>query len=66
MSPGVTLSVHLWRGCGGDTQRDLFLWRWRLGFATVAVERTDVLTAYRKLRGTVVDAVAMTEPREGR
>lgn len=51
MSPGITISIHFWRGFGPDTQRDLFYWqRLRLGFLTIAIERRDPLAAYRKLR----------------
>lgn len=57
MSPGITLSLHWWRGCGPDIQRDLFWWRYRLGFLTVAVERADLLSAYRKLRTAIERAV---------
>jgi hypothetical protein len=57
MSPGITLTAHLWRGIGEDAQRDLFFWRYRLGFVTVAVERQDVLAAYRLLRGVIEQRV---------
>lgn len=61
MSPGITLSLHWWRGFGGDIQRDLFWWRYRLGFLTIAVERADVLAAYRKLRAAIVDRIHRDE-----
>ena len=58
MSPGISLSVHLWRGFGFDAQQDLFFWwRFRLGFLTVAVERVDVLEAYRKLRKAIAERI---------
>jgi len=64
MSPGITLSVHWWRGWGQDQQRDLFWWRYRLGFLTVALERADTLTAYRKLRVAIEARIRRDE--EGR
>lgn len=64
MSPGITFSLHWWRGFGPDIQRDLFWWRYRLGFATVAVERADTLAAYRKLRIAIEQRVRRDE--EGR
>jgi hypothetical protein len=57
MSPGITVSLHLWRGIGGDVQRELFSWRYRFGFVTVAIERTDILAAYRKLRIVIEERV---------
>lgn len=63
MSPGITIFLHLWRGIGGDAQRDLFWWRYRLGFVTLAVEHADTLTAYRKLRVTIEERVAADEAR---
>lgn len=66
MSPGITLSLHWWRGIGADRQADLFYWqRVRLGFVTVALERTDTLTAYRKLRIAIERAVERADM-EGR
>lgn len=64
MSPGISLSLHWWRGFGPDVQPDLFWWRYRLGLATVSVERADLLAAYRKLRAAIVDRIAKDE--EGR
>lgn len=65
MSPGISLSLHWYRGFGLDAQQDLFfLWRFRLGFVTVALERVDWLTAYRKLRADIVARVE--HDREGR
>lgn len=57
MSPGITVSLHWWRGWGRDTQRDLFWWHLRLGFLTISLDRTDTLTAYRKLRVSIERAV---------
>lgn len=58
MSPGITISIHFWRGFGPDTQCDLYYWqRFRLGFVTVSLDRTDTLTAYRKLRVSIERAV---------
>lgn len=61
MSPGITLSVHWWRGWGLDQQRDLFWWRYRLGFLTVALECADTLSAYRKLRVAIEARVHQDE-----
>jgi hypothetical protein len=58
MNPGITLSVHFWRGFGGDAQSDLFYWRrFRLGFVTLAAERQDPLRAYRGIRQAAEDAL---------
>jgi hypothetical protein len=57
VSPGITVSVHLWRGIGPDTQRDLFVCRLRLGFLTLAIERNDTLVAYRVLRATIDERI---------
>lgn len=61
MSPGISFTLHWYRGFGGDIQRDLFVWRYRLGFLTLAIERADILAAYRKLRAAVVDRVQQDE-----
>lgn len=50
MNPGISISIHLWRGIGADTQGDLFVCRYRLGYLTLAVERQDPLRAYRSIR----------------
>lgn len=65
MSPGITISIHFWRGFGGDVQRDLFFWRYRFGVLTLTVERTDALTSYRKLRLSIERAVERADS-EGR
>lgn len=57
MSPGISLSLHWWRGWGQDQQPDLFVWRFRLGFVTLAIERVDLLQAYRKLRKAIADRI---------
>jgi hypothetical protein len=57
MSPGITLSLHRWRGIGGDVQPDLFFWRYRFGLLTIAIERTDTYRAYRGMRQAAEDAL---------
>lgn len=57
MSPGITLSLHWYRGFGEDIQRDLFWWRYRLGFVTVALERQDTLRAYWKLWNAIDERI---------
>lgn len=57
MSPGITLSVHFWRGWGRDEQKDLFYARRRFGFITLSVDRADVLPAYWKLRRAIEDSI---------
>jgi hypothetical protein len=61
MSPGISASVHWWRGWGRDQQEDLFWWRYRLGFVTVAIERRDLFAAYQKLRETIVETIRRDE-----
>lgn len=63
MSPGISVSLHFWRGCGPDIQRDLFVWRYRLGLLTLSVERADVLAAYRKIRAAAQEALDTMEGR---
>ena len=53
MSPGVSVSLHWWRGIGPDVQLSLFYMGLRLGFVTVSFERDWMLAAYRKLRATI-------------
>lgn len=64
MSPGISLALHWWRGFGPDVQPDLFWWRYRLGFATLSIERADLWEAYRKIRDAMVKRVE--NDREGR
>ena len=61
MKPGITLSLHLWRGIGPDVQRDLFWARYRLGFVTLAIERNDTLVAYRILKAAIEERIAADE-----
>jgi hypothetical protein len=65
MSPGISLSLHWWRGFGPDAQGDLFWWRYRLGLMTVSVEGRDPWAIYQKLRATVEQRVAADEQRFG-
>ncbi len=58
MSFGVSLTLHTWRGVGPEVQQNLFFYGFRLGFATVSVERDSVLEAYRKLRQAMVERVS--------
>jgi hypothetical protein len=64
LSPAVTLSVHWWRGIGPEVQANLFYFGFRLGFATISVERESVMAAYRVLRDAMAERVA--HDREGR
>ena len=57
MNPGVSISIHFWRGIGADLQRDLFWCRYRLGFVTIAVQRQDPLRAYRGIRQAAESAL---------
>jgi hypothetical protein len=57
MSPGISVSIHFWRGIGRDIQPDLFFARIRLGFVTLAVERGDLWKAYWKLRKAIAERV---------
>ena len=61
MSPGLSLSLHFWRGIGGDAQVDLFMARVRLGFITLTIESDDWLPRFRKMRATIEKAVAVSE-----
>jgi hypothetical protein len=61
MSPAITISVHVWRGIGSETQKDLFYYGLRLGFVTVSVERKSVLAAYKRLRSRVEELVIKLE-----
>lgn len=64
MSPGITFSLHTWRGIGGDVEPSLFWWRFRFGFATVSVDKISLYAAYLKLRAAIVERVRKDE--EGR
>lgn len=61
MNPGLTLSLHWWRGCSFTPEPTLFWLEYRLGFVTLSVERAWPLAAYRKLRVTMQEAVARME-----
>lgn len=61
MSPGISLSLHWWRGIGPDVEPDLFLFRWRLGIATVSVCKVCLLDSYRLLRATMIARVEADE-----
>jgi hypothetical protein len=64
MSPGITLSLHWWRGIGGDLmQGDLFMTRVRLGFATLQIESDDWLPRFRKMRAEIQKAITIAEKR---
>lgn len=53
MSPGLSFSVHLWRGVGPDREPDLFVWRWRFGLLTVSLDRMSLLARFRELQALV-------------
>lgn len=61
MNPGITLSLHWWRGLSLSPEPTLFWLEFRLGFVTLSVERAWPLAAYRKLRAAMVEAVARAE-----
>jgi len=57
MSPGISLSLHWWRGIGPDIEPDLFLFRYRFGIFTVSVCKVCLLDRYRFLRATMQERV---------
>jgi hypothetical protein len=57
MNPGISISVHWWRGIGTDPQLDLFWWRYRLGVLTLAIEIKDPFAAHLKLRAAAEQRV---------
>jgi hypothetical protein len=61
VNPGLTLSLHWWRGFSLSPEPTLFWLEFRLGFVTVTMERAWPLAAYRKLRATVQEAVARVD-----
>lgn len=61
MNPGLSLSLHWYRGFGPDIEPDMFVARFRLGFLTIAAESDDWLPRFRKLRQTIVQAVQKAE-----
>ena len=63
MSPGISLSLHWWRGIGPDIEPDLFLFRYRFGIFTVSVCKVCLLDRYRMLRETMVKRVEADEAR---
>jgi hypothetical protein len=60
VSPGISLSLHCWRGIGPDREPDLFVWRYRFGLLTVSVERVSLLETVRQLRRTIREALEIT------
>lgn len=66
MNP-IYIRFHRWRSVSlFNPERDLFHHVARLGFVTIYVCKRCLLDAYRRMRCTVADAVAMSDPREGR
>lgn len=61
MSPGLSFSLHAWRGIGRDAEPDLFLIRLRLGFATASIDKVSILESYRKLRATMLERVRIDQ-----
>lgn len=61
MNPGLSLSLHWWRGIGPDVEPDLFMARIRLGFATLTIESDDWLPRLRQFRAVVAHAVSQSE-----
>lgn len=57
MTGSLDFKLHFWRGIGPDREPDLFVARYRLGFATVAIERADLLATVRKLRAAIAEAL---------
>lgn len=68
MNPGITLSVHWWRGVSLFPEPTLFWLEFRMGFVTLSIEKAWPLAAYRKMRSTVQEAVgiAARHDEEGR
>lgn len=69
MNGSIDLSLHGWRGIGPDIEPDLFVWNYRLGFATLSISRVPVVRAYQdvkrsaeRLRAAIREAL----PGEGR
>lgn len=61
------LRFHRWQGFAlTNVEPDLFHVVFKLGFCTIYICKRCLFDAYRKMRCAVVDAVAMSEPREGR
>lgn len=61
MNPGITLSLHWWRGFSLSPEPTLFWLEFRFGFVTLSVERAWPLKAYRTLRAAIVERVAKDE-----
>lgn len=64
MSPGISLSLHWWRGIGGDVEPDLFMARIRLAFVTLTIESDDWLPKLREMRKAMVKAIEDLERRQ--
>lgn len=64
MNPGLTLSLHWWRGFSLSPEPTLFWLEFRFGFVTLTVERAWPLAAYRKLRAAAEAAVDRLERRD--
>jgi len=66
---GVYIRLHRWRGFSrSNVEPDLFHYVAKLGFVTVYLCKVCLLDAYRKLRATVQEAIALADHnnREGR
>lgn len=50
MSPGITFSLHWWRGIGPDAQLDLLVCRYRFGFVSATAEGDDPFKGIEKIR----------------
>jgi hypothetical protein len=64
VNPGIHIGLHWWRGIGTSNEPNLFWFEYRLGFATLSIERTWPLFQYRKLRTTMEQAVERAEAAE--
>ena len=61
MSPGISISLHFWRGIGPLIQRELFYVGFRLGIFTISICRVCVIDSYAKIRGAMLERVAVDE-----
>jgi len=63
MNPGLTLSLHWWRGFSLSPEPTLFWLEFRFGFVTVSVERAWPLEVHRNLRAAAKTAIEQLERR---
>jgi len=61
VNPGLTLSLHWWRGFSLSPEPTLFWLEFRLGFVTLSIEKAWPLAAYRNFRGSIVERIERDE-----